>query len=206
MFRRFKEKHPYFFDQLRHIAGKIALAALLLYGCIILFFFSFRMGPLCIVMLLYILWLLIEFIPDLLLPDRFHKNRLSIFENILEKSDESPLTLRQLIWKIAFMASAVYTCIVILIGGFTSELGAITFISLVVAVPILGVFLLRMIKTIRKYLAARNQKSTPDETAQNELVRAEELYKAGIYSREEFAEKKKQILEKASPTSKQSHK
>ena len=205
MFRRFREKHPYFFDRFRHIAGKIALGALLLYGCGLLVIWGFQMGPLSIVMFVYVLWLLIEFIPDILLPRRSHKNRLSIFENILEKSGETVLTLRQLVWKIVFILAALYTCILILISGFTSELGAIKFISFVVAVPILGVFLSRIIKTIRRYLAARNQKPILDETAQNELARIEELYKAGIYSREEFAEKKKQILEKTSHTAKQNH-
>jgi len=203
MFRRFIEKHPYFFDQFRRIAGKVALGALLLYGCGLLIVWGFQMGPLSIVMFVYVLWLLIEFIPDILLPSRSHKNRLSIFENILEKSGESVLTLRQLIWKIVFMVAALYTCIVILIGGFTSELGAIKFISFVVAVPILGVFLSRIIKTIRRYLAARNKKVPLDEAAQRELTRLEELYRAGIYSQREFTAKKAQLLKKAAENPKQ---
>ena len=197
MLRQFKEKHPYFFDRFRHIAGKIALGALLLYGCGLLVIWGLQMGPLSVVMFVYVLWLLIEFIPDILLPGRSHKNRVSIFENILEKSDEPSLTLRQLIWKIVFMLAALYTCILILIGGFTSGLGAIKFISVVAALPILWVFLSRLIKTIRKYLASKNKKVPPDEAAQRELTRLEELYRAGIYSREELAEKKAQILEKA---------
>ena len=203
MLRQLKEKHPYFFDRFRHIAGKIALGALLLYGCGLLVIWGFQMGPLSIVMFVYVLWLLIEFIPDILLPGRSHKNRLSIFENILEKSGETVLTLRQLVWKIVFILAALYTCILILIGGFTSELGAIKFISFVVAVPILGVFLSRIIKTIRRYLAAKNKKVPLDEAAQRELTRMEELYRAGIYSQKEFAEKKAQLLKKAAKNPKQ---
>ena len=199
MFRRFIEKHPYFFDQFRRIAGKVALGALLLYGCGLLFFLGLQMGLLSPVMFLFVLWLLIEFVPDLLLPEKFLKGRRSLFDN----SDEGTLTPRQLIWKIVFMVAALYTCIVILIGGFTSELGAIKFISFVVAVPILGVFLSRIIKTIRRYLAARNKKVPLDEAAQRELTRLEELYRAGIYSQREFTAKKAQLLKKAAENPKQ---